>query len=108
MSEYRINVRLNLEDPEQRKAAEHLQHLDKREFRSQNAFVVAAILAYLKKQDEDPNARLLEQIRELLHEEGFAFQPVVTGAPTLQLPAKLTEEQRELSAQAALDFLENF
>ena len=108
MSEYRINVRLNLENPEQRKAAEHLQHLDKREFRSQNAFVVAAILATMKQRDEDPNARLLEQIRELLHEEGFAFQPVVTGAPTLQLPAELTEEQREQSSQAALDFLENF
>ena len=107
MSEYRINVRLNLEDPEQRKAAEHLQHLDKKEFRSQNAFVVAAILAYLKQRDEDPNARLLEQIRELLHEEGFVVQSVA-AAPTLQLPAELTEEQREQSAQAALDFLENF
>ena len=108
MSEYRINVRLNLEDPEQREAAEHLQHLDKREFRSQNAFVVAAILAYLKQRDEDPNARLLEQIRELLYEGGFTFQPVVKGAPTLPIPTELTEEQREQSAQAALDFLENF
>ena len=108
MSEYRINVRLNLENPEQREAAEHLQRLDKSEFRSQNAFVVAAILAYVKRRDEDPNARLLEQIRELLHEEGFAFQPVVTDAPTLQVPIELTEEQREQSAQAALDFLENF
>ena len=108
MSEYRINVRLNLEDPEQRKAAEHLQHLDKKEFRSQNALMVAAILAYLKQRDEDPNARLLEQIRELLHEEGFAYQQVPTNAPTLQLPIELTEEQRERSAQAALDFLENF
>ena len=98
MSEYRINVRLNLEDPEQRKAAEHLQHLDKKEFRSQNAFVVAAILAYLKNRDEDPNARLLEQIRELLHEEGFAFQPMMTDVPTLQVPIELTEEQRERSA----------
>lgn len=110
MSEYRINVRLNLENGEQRQAAEFLQHLDKKVFRSQNAFVVTAILAYITSlHDEGGNQKLLDGIRQLLREE-IPYLPAVPEAepPKPVLFTEMTEAQKTESERAALEFLENF
>ena len=46
MSKYRINVRFDLDNPKEAKAAQYLQSLDK----SRNAFMVTAILNEMQRQ----------------------------------------------------------
>ncbi len=110
MSEYRINVRFNLEDEAQRRAAEFLETLDRKEYGSRNAFAVKAICAYVDElKNGNPNARLLEDIRQLLLE---AAPPVTSALTAPQQPkplnTELTEEQKQKQAASALAFLKGF
>ena len=110
MSEYRLNVRFSLEDDAQRRAAEFLENLDRKQYGSRNAFAVKAICSYV---DEllsgNPNARLLEDIRQLLLEVSPALPaaPVEPPKPNT-LIAELTEEQKQQQAASALAFLKGF
>ena len=110
MSEYRINVRFSLEDVAQRRAAEFLEHLDRKQYGSRNGFAVKAICAYVDElMNGNPNARLLEDIRKLFLE----VVPTIPSAP-VELPkpktltAELTEEQKQKQDAAALEFLKGF
>ena len=84
MKEYRLNVRFRLEDA-QRRAAEFLEHLDRSEFRSRNAFAVSAICAFVEQiLDGNPNAALLGDIRQIFREEVSTLQlsaPEETAEP---------------------------
>lgn len=99
MSVYRITVRFNLEDVEERDAAEYLQGLKHGEC---NRFVVSAVLARIKEESAgkvDPT--LLDSIRRIFREEVQALPPTKESiVPTL--PA---EEQND---QSVLDDLEMF
>ena len=110
MSEYRINVRFSTEDEAQRRAAEFLDTLDREKYGSRNAFAVKAICAYVNElQNGNPNARLLEDIRQLFLELAPAFPPSpVERSQPKTLTAELTEAQKQKQAYAALEFLKGF
>ena len=99
MSVYRITVRFNLEDAEERGAAEYLQGLKRGDC---NRFVVNAVLARIKEERAgkvDP--ALLDSIRRIFREEMRTPPP----AQESTVPALPAGEQDE---QSVLDDLELF
>ena len=110
MKEYRLNVRFCLDDDDQRRAAEFLEHLDRSEFRSRNAFAVTAICTFVEQVlDGNPNAALLGDIRQIFREEVSTLQlsaPEPTEPKTLDV--ELTQAQKEANARNVLAALEAF
>ena len=110
MKEYRLNVRFRLDDDDQRRAAEFLEHLDRSEFRSRNAFAVTAICTFVEQVlDGNPNAALLGDIRQIFREEVSTLQlsaPEPTEPKTLDV--ELTQTQKETNARNVLAALEAF
>ena len=103
MSEYRINVRFDTEDPKQAEAVKFLQSLE----HSRNAFIVSAVLDAISSHTA-PNSITLEEIRRIIREElqevslvaaPFVFQPV---------KAELTEEEQAENEKSVLEDLEMF
>ena len=110
MKEYRLNVRFRLDDDDQRRAAEFLEHLDRSEFRSRNAFAVTAICTFVEQVlDGNPNAALLGDIRQIFREEVSTLQlsaPEATEPKTLDV--ELTQAQKKANARNVLAALEAF
>ena len=110
MKEYRLNVRFRLDDDDQRRAAEFLEHLDRSEFRSRNAFAVTAICTFVEQVlDGNPNAALLGDIRQIFREEVSTLQlsaPEPTEPKTLDV--ELTQAQKKANARNVLAALEAF
>ena len=103
MSKYRINVRFDLDNPIEAKAAQYLQSLDK----SRNAFMVTAVLNEMQRQSS-ASSFLLEDIRRVIREE---LQEVSFAAalPVFeQVQPELTEEQQAENEKSVLDDLEMF
>ena len=99
MSVYRITVRFNLDDAEERGAAEYMQSLKHGDC---NRFVVNAVLARIKEESTgmvDPT--LLDSIRRIFREEVRALPP----AQEITVPDLPAEEQDD---QSVLDDLELF
>ena len=110
MKEYRLNVRFRLEDDAQRRTAEFLEHLDRSQYGSRNAFAVNAICAMVEQlQDGNPNAALLGDIRQIFREEVSTLQ---LSAPEPAVPraldVELTEAQKKANARNVLAALEAF
>ncbi len=80
MGVYRITARLDLNDPDEKRAAEYLTGLKRGEL---NRFVVAAVLARL----DGGNRELLEQIRQLFREEVRAL-PAAAAAEQAAAPTE--------------------
>ena len=110
MSEYRINVRFRLEDNAQRRTAEFLEHLDREQYGSRNAFAVQAICAFVEQiLDGNPNAALLGDIRQIFREEVSTLQLSAPEEAALKtLDVELTETQKEANARNVLAALEAF
>ena len=99
MSIYRITVRFNLEDAEERSAAEYLQSLKHGDC---NRFVVNAVLARIEAENEnavDPS--LLDSIRRIFREEVQVLPPT----QEITVPALPAAEQDD---ESVLDDLEMF
>ena len=99
MSVYRITVRFNLEDPEERSATEYLQSLKHGDC---NRFVVNAVLTRVRAENTnvvDPT--LLDSIRRIFREEMRTLPPTKEST----VPALPAEEQEDRSV---LDDLELF
>lgn len=110
MSIYRTTLRFNLEDETERKAAEFLKQLDRREHKSKNHFVIDLITAYidsLNKEQQDND--LIEKIRLMFREE---IADISIAAPTKKEPIVmdtfLTEEEKEENAVSVLEALKMF
>ena len=114
---YTITLRLNLDKPEDREAWEHLQRLDRMQYRSVNRAVIAAVNAYFGRQEQlaaDPYLEtreredaFLRQIMETI-EKGLSYPPAVISQfspPTVQTQENMMDNE-ELSA--ALDFADSF
>lgn len=99
MSVYRMTLRFNLEDAQERGAAEYLQGLKHGDC---NRFVVGAVLARIK---EDcackVDSTLLDSIRRIFREEMRTLPPTQESI----VPALPAEEQED---QSVLDDLELF
>ena len=110
MNEYRINVRLSLDNERQRQAAEFLEHLDRERYGSRNAFAVAAICSYVDSLQHGERPELsLESIRQIFREEiqGLGITPNSSPPPKV-LAADFTAEQKEENARNVLAALEAF
>ena len=99
MTVYRMTLRFNLEDAQERGAAEYLQKLRQGDG---NRFVVGAVLARIQAENDDPvDLTLLDSIRRIFREEVQALPPTKESI----VPALPAEEQDE---QSVLDDLELF
>ena len=99
MSVYRITVRFNLEDDEERSGAEYLQGLKHGDC---NRFVVSAVLARIRAHDaNEVDPTLLDSIRRIFREEMRAL-PLTQENTVPALPAEEPEDQ------SVLDDLELF
>ena len=99
MSVYRMTLRFNLEDAQERGAAEYLHGLKHGDC---NRFVVSAVLARIRAQSaNEADPILLSSIRQIFREEMRAL-PLTQENTVPALPA---EEQQD---QSVLDDLELF
>ena len=92
MSTYRVTTRFDLNDAEERRAAEYLKGLKHGEL---NRFMINAVLAWI---DEGGDKWLLEQIRRLFREE-------VKTSPASIVAEEAPEQREDMSV---LDDLELF
>ena len=73
MSVYRMTLRFNLEDAQERGAAEYLQGLKHGDC---NRFVVSAVLAHIRAENANAvDPTLLDSIRRIFREEVQALPP---------------------------------
>ncbi len=120
---YTTTLRLNLENAADREAWEHLQRLDRTQYRSVNSAVIAAVNAFFGKQEQliaDPYLEsrekedaFLQEIRDTIRESLQGTVPI-SFAPWMQfmqgtVPAA-TQQKAEYSEDldAALDFADSF
>ena len=110
---YTTTLRLNLVKPEDREAWEHLQRLDRMQYRSVNRAVIAAVNAYFGRQEQlaaDPYLETREKedaflsLIQRIIEKSVLYNstPLLKDVPQV-IP---TEDDEELSA--ALDFADSF
>lgn len=103
MNKYRINVRFDLDEPKEAKAAQYLQSLDK----SRNAFMIMAVLNEMQRQSS-ASGGLLEDIRQVIREELQEVSFVAASPVFEQVQLELTEEQQAENEKSVLDDLEMF
>ena len=114
---YTTTLRLNLADKDDRRAYEHLQRMDKKQYRSYSKAIVTAINDYFERQarlESDPYLEtrekedaFLRRITEAM-EQGLRFAPV--GMPIFTPPAvpKAATAEDDENISAALDFADSF
>lgn len=95
MSIYRMNLRFNLEIPNERRAAEHLKQLGT----SKNRFVVDAVISALESRDQE------SMLRRILQDELLAAPPAVLEPAK---PEALTAEEQAQNRQNILEALAMF
>jgi hypothetical protein len=114
---YTTTLRLNLADEDDRRAYEHLQRMNKKQYRSYSKAIVTAINDYFERQDRlavDPYLesrekedaflrRVTEIIEKSLH---FAPAAMLSFTPAVAPKEANTADDEELSA--ALDFADSF
>ena len=97
MSVYRITVRFNLEDDEERSGAEYLQGLKHGDC---NRFVVSAVLARIRAQSaKEADPILLSSIRQIFRVEMQTLPPT----QEITVPALPAEEQEDRSVSDDLE-----
>lgn len=114
---YTTTLRLNLADEDDRRAYEHLQRMDKKQYRSYSKAIVTAINDHFERQaqlENDPYLETREKEDAFLRrvteaiEQGMRFAPVnmlpITVPTTVEVPS--TEDEENISA--ALDFADGF
>ena len=114
---YTTTLRLNLADEDDRRAYEHLQRMDKKQYCSYSKAIVTAINDYFERQERltaDPYLETREKEDAFLRrvteaiEQGLRFAPV--GMPIFTQPTvpktATTEDDENISA--ALDFADSF
>lgn len=114
---YTTTLRLNLADEDDRRAYEHLQRMDKKQYRSYSKAIVAAVNDHFERQKRlaaDPYLEtrekedtFLRRVMEVI-EQGLraAPAPMLPFARPAPQPAALEPDDEELSA--ALDFADSF
>ena len=108
MNNRRLNVRFNLDNPDEKSANDFLEALAQRGKQSRNKFIVEAVIEKIKSID-NPRSFTLEDIRAVFREELRDVSFVSSAQPSVQtVDTELTEEQKEKNDAEALSFLENF
>ena len=108
MNNRRLNVRFNLDNPDEKSANDYLEALAQNNKQSRNRFIVEAVIEKIKSID-NPRSFTLEDIRAVFREELRDVSFVFSAQPSVQtVDTELTEEQKEKNDAEALSFLENF
>ena len=117
------NIRLNLERGDDRRAWEHLQRMDRRQYKSYSRAVVAAVNDYFDRQDrmfQDPYLETREKedafLRRVLEtiERGFQTASPVNGLLRLLQNTQITVPPpensiaQEAANAAAMEFVDSF
>ena len=105
---YRLNVRFDLNDEEEKRAAEYLTELNTAEGKSRNRFIVEAVISFIKQQNGDRDFTL-EDIRQVFREELSEITlaaPVRSNCGTAEI--ELTEEQKAENGENVLSDLTAF
>ena len=103
---YRINVRFDLDAPEEQQAVEFLRNLSSADKRSRNQFIVSAVIAHIR-QTEAERDFTLNDIQRVVREE-LQSVSLVAAAPEPAKAPELTKEQEEENAKNVLLDLEMF
>ena len=108
MNSRRLNVRFNLDNPDEKSANDFLEALVQSNKQSRNKFIVEAVIEKIRFQN-NPRDFTLEDIRAVLREELQDISFVSSAQHSVQtVDTELTEEQKEKNDAEALSFLENF
>ena len=120
---YTTTLRLNLNDPEERRAWERLRYMDKKQYRSYSKAIVTAVNDYFDRQERleaDPYLETREKEDTFLEKvlttirEGLQASPATMAAGLVQLlqaAQPIVNEPKEPdydSLDAALDFADGF
>ena len=101
---YRINVRFDLDTPEEQEAVEFLKNLSALDKKSRNQFIVDAVIAHIRQAERDFT---LDDIQRVVREE-LQSVSLVAAAPEPDKAPELTKEQEEENARNVLLDLEMF
>ena len=105
---YRLNVRFDLDDEAERRAAEYLAELNNEKGKSRNRFIVEAVISFMERQNSERDFTL-DDVRQMLREElsevSF-FAP--TSAEYSTADTELTEEQKAENDENVLSDLTAF
>ena len=108
MNNRRLNLRFNLDNPDEKSANDYLESLSQNNKQSRNRFIVEAVIEKIISID-NPRYFTLEDIRAVFREELQDISFVSSAQPSTQtVDTELTEEQQEKNDAEALSFLENF
>jgi hypothetical protein len=108
MNNRRLNVRFNLDNPDEKSANDYLEALAQNNKQSRNRFIVEAVIEKIKSIN-NPRSFTLEDIRAVLREELQDISFVSSAQHSVQtVDTELTEEQQEKNDAEALSFLEIF
>ena len=114
------NIRLNLNRPEDRRAWEYLQRLDRKKYKSYSRAVVAAINEYFSRQERLANdpyletrekddaflQRVLDTIREGLRSSDAGLSGLSALLQAVQQPAQPADKtMSEEDLDVAMDFI---
>ena len=120
---YTTTLRLNLNDPEDRRAWEHLRYMDKKTYHSKSKAIVTAVNDYFDRQDrlhDDPYLETREKEDAFLEKvlttirEGLQASPASMAAGLVQLlqatqpMMDIPNEPDNESLDAALAFADSF
>ena len=103
---YRINVRFDLDAPEELQAVEFLKSLSATDKKSRNQFIVDAVIAHIQ-QTETERDFTLDDIQRVVREE-LQSVSLVAAAPEPSKTPELTKAQEEENARNVLLDLEMF
>ena len=114
---FTTTLRLNLADEDDRRAYEHLQRMDKKQYRSYSKAIVTAVNDHFERQarlESDPYLEtrakedaFLRRVTEAI-EQGLRFAPagMLPFTPSAAVETPSAEDDENISA--ALDFADSF
>ena len=114
---YTTTLRLNLADEDDRRAYEHLQRMDKKQYRSYSKAIVTAINDHFERQARlayDPYLETREKEDAFLRrvtetiEQGLRFAPVGMLPFTQPAAVEAPSVEDDENISAALDFADSF
>ena len=114
---YTTTLRLNLSDEDDRRAYEHLQRMDKKQYRSYSKAIVTAINDYFERQERltaDPYLETREKQDTFLRrvteaiEQGLRFAPIGMLPFTTPVAVEAPSVEDDENISAALDFADSF
>lgn len=105
---YRLNVRFDLDDETERRAAEYLVELNNKKGKSRNRFIVEAVISFMERKNSDRDFTL-NDVRQVFREELSEISFVASASVEYgTADTELTEEQQAENDENVLSDLSAF